>query len=71
MSHDWSKRIPSSGQDETAALLFENVELRNTVVDLLLETSILREALQLRQTKDARKPSDLFNGRLWPSVRAD
>jgi hypothetical protein len=39
----------SRTSEETGALLHENAELRKTATELLLQTAILREALQTGQ----------------------
>jgi hypothetical protein len=53
----FSKHFSKSGfrasLDETDALLFENAQLRETATELLLQTTILREALLSDQTRPA------------------
>ena len=43
---------------ETDALLFENAELRKTAAELMLQTTILREALLSGRTKMAPATSE-------------
>ena len=43
--------IKPKRSDEADILLFENAELRQTAAELLLQTTILREALQSGQMK--------------------
>jgi len=49
--HPGAENFRSSNQDDVVALQFENEKLRNRATELLLETSILREALTHWQTE--------------------
>jgi hypothetical protein len=49
VSRTWKIAETSTASEETDALLQENAVLRNTATELLLQTAILREALQIGQ----------------------